>query len=368
MTDNIFRPKYTLTPKIKFAIADIERDAWLVDKMLIMPKHATWIRRNITAERAAGTVRIEGGTLDDADVRELMRTPPKATMSEEERANRNALSAYDFVDYLSDQYDLPITEAMIRQINREFMYGFLDKIPGVYRTGEIAIYGFTPPNQGDVPDHMRAFARWFREETELDPVLRAGIAHIHLVAVHPFWDGNGRTARALATLLLQRSPHRFKKLLSLESHMFTVRDEYLTAIERTLGTHFSTDYDATPWLEFFTLQLSVNASTLTNILTDWHREMEGIYANANDAGLRQRQADGIVFALQAGKITRPDYVEITGVSSPTASRDLAHLVEKGYLVAKGNTRARVYYPAKEKKPQDEEHTKQPSLFKNGGQS
>lgn len=362
MTDNILQPNYTITPAIEAAIEGIERDAWMIDKMLIMPKHETWIRRNVTAERASGTVRIEGGTLDQAEVRELMRTPPKAAMGEDERANRNALSAYDFVDYLSDQSDLPIDEATIRQINREFMRGFLDKTPGAYRVGEIKIYGFTPPNQGDVPDLMREFAGWLRQDSDLNPVLRAGIAHIHLVAIHPFWDGNGRTARALATLIMQKSPHRFKKLLALESHMFKARDEYLSAIERTLGPHFSTDYDVTQWLEFFSLHVSINASNLADILTDWHREMEKIYASANQRGLRQRQAEAFVFAFQTGKITRSDYVEITGVSSPTASRDLVDLVEKGFLRPDGNTRARVYYPLREGKSQDEQNEKQPSLI------
>lgn len=344
MNDSIFRPNYTISSRIETSIEDIKRSAWLVKNMLIMPKHETWIRRNVSVQRAAGTTRIEGANMDEEEVRDMIRKAPKAAPSEDERANRNALRAYEFVDYLSDQSDLPINQAMIRQINREFMLGFPDNImPGVYRTGEIKIGAFTPPNQGDVPGHVSAFTQWLQEESELHPILRAGLAHIQLVAIHPFWDGNGRTARALATLIMQRSQFDFKKLLSLEGHIFAIRDEYLTAIERTLGSEFSTDYDATPWLEFFTTQLSAHSSNLTDVLTDWHRVMDRIYAAMSDSGLNYRQEDGVIFARQTGKITRADYIEITDASPSTASRDLASLVEKGFLIAKGERRARVYF-------------------------
>ena len=204
---------------------------------------------------------------------------------------------------------------------------------------------YTPPDQGDVPGLMRSFALWLRQNAdEVHPVARAGIAHIHSIAIHPFWDGNGRTSRALATLILQRSPFGFRKLLSLESYLFGDRDSYFAAIERTLGTSFSQEYDATTWLEFFALALRQHVSEFVAGLTDWHRQMQEVYRIAAEKGWAQRQADGFAFAHQAGKITRPEYIEITGVSPVTASRDLAQLVGIGVLIPEGKTRSRVYYP------------------------
>ncbi len=217
--------------------------------------------------------------------------------------------------------------------------------PGVYRKGQNMVGKFTPPDQGDVPALMRSFALWLRQEDGIHPVVKAGLAHIHLVAIHPFWDGNGRTARGMATLLLQRSQFGFRKLLSLESQLFANRDSYLTTLEQTLGTRFSLDYDATPWLEEFTLALATEVQRLEDNLTDWHRRVQENYHIADTMGLAHRKVDGHVFAMRTGQITRADYMQITGVSAITASRDLAALVQAGVLIPEGKTRSRIYRPA-----------------------
>lgn len=349
MNDNIFSPQYTTTPVMRSAWEGLERRIWPVDNLLLMPKHETWVRREVQVQRAVGTTRIEGAGLDDAAVRSLIREGRGRNPTADEQANINALQAYEFIDFLSDQQDIPIDELVIRQLNRFFMTGAAESLtPGVYRKGQNAVMSYTPPDQGDVPGLMRALASWLRQDAEdLHPVAKAAMAHIQMIAIQPFWDGNGRTARGLATLMLQRSKFQFRKLLSFEGYLSDEREKYFSAIERTLGTQFAGEYDATPWLEFYTLALHEHIREFVDGLTDWHRNMQEVYSNAAVQGWTPRQADGLVFAYQAGKITRPDYIEITGVSPVTASRDLASLVEAGILVPVGNTRARVYFPVGE---------------------
>jgi Fic family protein len=343
MNDSIFTPKFDNTQKISITLKDIDRDRWLIDKQLLMPKHEAWLRREIKVRRAAGTTQIEGANLDEAAVNKLADRALGGRYTKDEQANINALDAYEFIDYLSDQQDIAIDELVIRELNRKFLRGSAETLtPGAYRKGQNLVGNFTPPDQGDVPGLMRSFALWLREEDEIHPVLKAGIAHIHLVAIHPFWDGNGRTARGLSTLILQRSLFGFRKLLALESHLFAIRDSYFTAIERALGTRFDLNYDATSWLEFFTLSLSAEAKRLVTKLTDWHRDMEDIYRISENDGWIRRQADGLMFAFHTGQITRSDYIEITGVSPVTASRDLAAMVKAGLLIPEGKTRTRIY--------------------------
>ncbi len=348
MIDSIFTPRFNVTPAINAAIQDIERQRWLVDNMLLMPRHEAqlrWLWRDVRIRRASGTTRIEGAGLDEAAVSKLIKRGPLGKYTEDEQENMNALEAYEFIDYLSDQHDIPIDELVIRQLNRYFIRTALETLtPGVYRRGRNTVGNFTPPDQGDVPALMRSFALWLREEDETHPVLKAALAHIHLVAIHPFWDGNGRTARGLSTLIFQRSPLGLRKLLSLESYMFGIRDNYLGAIERTLGTNFSLEYDATPWLEFFTLSSKVHVEGLVGMLTDWHRMMQNIHEVAEKKGWTQRQIESYAFAAQRGQITRSDHMAITGVSPATASRDLAELVAAGMLIPDGNTRSRIYRP------------------------
>lgn len=346
MNDSIFSAQYTTTPTMDFYLKDLDRQKWLIDNLLLMPKHEVWIRREVQVKRAAGTTLIEGASLDEDAVRDLTNLGAGAKLTEDEQANVNALEAYEFIDFLSDQPDIPIDELVIRQLNRYFMNGAAETLtPGAYRKGPNRVGEFITPDQGDVPPLMRAFALWLREDDEdLHPVIKAGLAHIHLVAIHPFGDGNGRTARGLAALILQRSTFGFRKLLSLESHLFDIRDDYFSAIEQTLGKEFSLDYDTSRWLEFFIVTMNAHVGKLTAGLTDWHRMMRDAHQIFAQKGWQERQADAFAFALQVGKIRRSDYIQITGVSPVTASRDLAELVKGGVLIAEGKTRRRIYRP------------------------
>ena len=334
---------------VKSHLEHVDRQRWLIDNMLIMPKHEAWLHRDVSIQRAAGTTRIEGASLDEEDVRRLDRAAPARKLSEDERANVNALRAYEFIDFLSDQADVPVDELVIRELNRYFIDGAPElHTPGVYRKGPNKVGDYAPADQGDVPALMRSFALWFRDQDDTHPIVKAGIAHIHLIAIHPFWDGNGRTARGISTLLLQRSPFGFRKLLSLESFFFGARDRYFTAIERTLGAHFVPGYDATPWLESFVTAIQAHADWLIEQLRDWHRMMQDLQESGAEVGLMERQVDGQMFANRTGQITRSDYIDVTGVSPITASRDLAKLVELGFLEPEGKTRSRIYRPAQQK--------------------
>jgi Fic family protein len=341
-------PKYVMTRKAQEHIETLERSSWLIQNMLIMPKHEVWFKRQVAVRRAAATTRIEGATLGDDDVKALARRTAGANLTEDERANVNALAAYRLIDDLSDDPAVPVNELLIRQLNREFLRDLSDVLtPGKYRTGQNTVGGFAPPDQGDVPDLMREFSAWLEREDGTHPVVRAALAHIQFVAIHPFWDANGRVARGLATLILQRSEVNFKRLASLESYLYRHRDDYFTAIERTLGETFSRDYDATRWIEFFARSLAAHSDELQRELTDWHRRMEVVYKEMDASDISRRQADGVAFAIQMGRLTRADYAEITGVSELTASRDLARLVTKEWIEPLGEGRGR-YYTARER--------------------
>ena len=344
--DSIFNPQYTITPTIQAQIDEFERNQWLIQNLLLMPQHEEWLHRDVRVSRAASTTRIEGSTLDEDAVGRLAARSMVRAQSEDEQDNINALQAYEFIDFLSDQADLPVDELVIRQLNRYFIATATPTLtPGAYRKGQNSVGGYQPPDQGDVPGLMRSFALWLRRDDDgLHPAVKSGLAHLHLLALHPFWDGNGRTSRGLETLLLQRSSFDFKKLLSLEATLLGMKDGYFSAISRSLGNQFKDGYDATPWLEFSTSALVVCSRSLVEQTTAWHKKMSELYSYGPQAGLSSRQTDGLMYANQMGQITRGGYIEVTGVSMATASRDLADLVAKGFLTLAVKTRDRVYRP------------------------
>lgn len=353
MTDTTFTPAFTQTDSISASLAEIERNAWLIEHMLLMPRYEAWIHREVTYERASATTRIEGIGEDEDE-----RTPDSVRKTTEQ-ANANAVRAYEFIDYVSDLKDQPLDELVLRQINREFLHGAPATLtPGVYRKGQNTVGLYSPPDQGDVPSLMRQFVDWLQHGAE-HPVLAAGIAHLHFVAIHPFWDGNGRTARALEALILQRSEFHFRKLLSMEKRLLSVRPHYFAAIEHTLGRAFG-PYDATQWLEFYTATLALEVRELVGRLTTWHRHLENLYRAANEVGLQPRHADGMAFLLRLGQMTRSDYRDITGVSPVTASRDLKQLVDRDWIVPEGQTAARIYRPSEMMKETMENTTTRPT--------
>lgn len=137
--------------------------------------------------------------------------------------------AIDFVEALA-QLDRPLTEDDLRQIHRLVVEGLDYATPGQYRTGDIFIRGsrYEPPPPQEVPRRMRAFIEWLNqaEVPALHPVAVAARAHRELVTIHPFVDGNGRTARLLQNLLLMRRGFP-PAVLRLEE-----RPEYLRALEQ----------------------------------------------------------------------------------------------------------------------------------------
>ena len=345
MNDSIFNPNYTITTAIEHSLEEIDRNQWLIENMLLMPKHQAWLHREVRVRRSSGTTRIEGATLDETAVRNLAGGGGAGKLTEDERDNINAIQAYDFIDFISDQEDIPVDELVIRQLNRYFISTASEMVtPGAYRKGSNSVGDFRTPDQGDVPGLMRSFALWLREDDGLHPVLKAGIAHLHLVAIHPFWDGNGRTARGLETLMLQRSPFGFRKLISIETVLLNLKNDYFSAIGRSLGQEYFQGYDSTPWLEFSATVLKAASDDLVATTTDWNRMMQHGHDLWAAKGWPPRHVDGYAFAVQTGRITRSDYMEITGVSPATASRDLNDMVNVGVLRVEGKTRTRVYYP------------------------
>ena len=263
MINDTFKPLFNITSTIGVALEDIERQIWLVDHMLLMPKHDALDTQGGSSQAGRGYDSNWGSELAEDTVRGLLREGAVRSPAKDEQDTINALQAYSFVDFLSDHRELPIDELVIRQLNRFFLSGARGSVtPGVYRQGQDAAGRYSPPDYAIVPDLIRSLAQWLSQDTEdLHPVVKAGIAHIQLLAVQPFWEGNGRTARAIATLILQRSPFGFRKLLSLEGYLSQERDEYFSAIDLTLGTQYRRDYDATPWLEFLPLHGTITCKS-----------------------------------------------------------------------------------------------------------
>ena len=202
---------------------------------------------------------------------------------------------------------------------------------------------YVPPNAGDVPALMRQFGLWLRQDHDsADAPLVAGIAHLRLVELHPFWDGNGRTARALEALVLARHGFDFNRLLSPERQFVWELRRYFERIGGTVGHQYEDRRDLTEWLEYFLLSLQVEIRTVSDWLVDFRRFMESFRHGTEPLGLTSRQTDVLAYVHIHGSIRTREYERVFGMSGETARRDIAALVRLGAIRPVGQTRARRY--------------------------
>jgi Fic family protein len=187
---------------------------------------------------------------------------------------------------------------------------------------------YEAPPASHVAEDMSTFLGWFNTKTNIDPVMKAGLAHLWFVTIHPFDDGNGRIARAIADMALARSENSPQRFYSMSAQIRQERNGYYAILERTQKA----DMDVTRWMEWFLTCLGRaidGAQTLLGSVLAKARFWEHIRGVAlND---RQRLVLNQLLDGFEGKLTTAKYAKLTKSSHDTALRDIADMVEKGVL-------------------------------------
>ena len=260
--------------------------------------------------------------------------------------------ALDLVDDVAVRPDVRLDGGLVREIARRVLDGQSPLLtPGEYRRGENRVVDpdgtvvFTTPPSGDVPDLMASFTTWLREGAAREhAVVAAAMAHLELVAIHPFNDGNGRTARALSRLLLLRGAYGLGGLVSLEAYLDGDRATYFAAIRASLGAGYTAPYDATAFVSYF---LGAMIRAADHVLARIRALGEVALVIRRDivtGTIPNALMDGLAYAWVNRSVRPGDYQRLSGRSPASASRDLAAGVHAGYLVPSGRTRARVFLP------------------------
>lgn len=179
-----------------------------------------------------------------------------------------------------------------------------------------------------VAKEMERFLDWFEAPGNTDPLLIAGLAHLWFVTIHPFDDGNGRIARAIADMALARSERNPQRFYSMSAQIRRARNDYYITLERTQKGSL----DVTSWQEWFLscLQQAIEGArdTLNAVLQKarfWDRFAQQSL-NARQVKVLNRLLDGF-----AGKLTTSKWAKLTKCSQDTAYRDILDLVERGAL-------------------------------------
>ena len=208
---------------------------------------------------------------------------------------------------------------------------------GKYRSGEMQVVSgamgkekvhYQAPLPERVPAEMERFIAWVNNDEETDAVLKAAIAHLWFVSIHPFDDGNGRITRALTDMLLARSENCSKRFYSISAAIRVLQKEYYEVLERTQRG----DGDITEWilwfLSCFEKALDSTEETLSSVMRKaefWERHRD-VSFNERQRKLLNMQFDGFF-----GKLTSSKWAKIAKCSSDTALNDINDLIAKGVL-------------------------------------
>lgn len=288
---------------------------------------------------------IEGETLDVDQVRSSVARRLGLDIGGLQAADRHVEGVVEMMLDATQRYDQPLTterlfgwHASLFPTGRSGMHRITAGAWRDDRTAPMQVVSgpvgrervhFEAPAADRLDEEMRRFLEWFNADTGTEPVLKAALAHLWFVTIHPFDDGNGRIARAIADMSLARSEGSTQRFYSMSAQIRQERDDYYSILERTQkGT-----LDITPWMEWF-------LGCLTRAIERAQAALADVIARARfwetlrDVPLNERQRLMINMLLEGfeGKLTTSKWAALTKTSSDTALRDIQQLVDRGVLV------------------------------------
>jgi len=340
----MFKPNYKLTNEIINNIARVSADREAILMSPILPAVEDRLRREALISRTHHSTSIEGNPLSKPQVEIIIDGGKVAARPKDKREIENYAKVLRYLDSVADRKK--ITESMILRIQAMVTRKILlPKHSGKYRDRMVYIvdrFGrtvFTPPDTKLVPGLVRNLTNWLnnRESFNLHPVLVAGMAHYELVRIHPFTDGNGRTARALATLILYQRNFDIKHFFALDDYYNENREAYYTALQYVNQLTL----DLTQWLEYFAEGVAVQMDKLKKRIDSLAHE-PFLRKLKKRIILKERQWKLLEYLKEKDAITNLEYQNIAGVSREMAKRDLAFLVKEGIIKRFGKGR-QVYY-------------------------
>jgi Fic family protein len=312
------------------------------------------LRRGALARNIQASNAIEGYqvSLDDAAAAVVGSEPTEASEAAW-AAVGNYRDAMTYILQLAEDPHFQHSDGLIRSLH--FMMTKHDLVagPGLYRTGGVYIWSsetghglYDAPHYDDVPKLTAELADDLNGDRDTPPLVKAGMAHLNLVMIHPFKDGNGRMARALQTLVLAREQILWPELSSIEEYLGHNTKEYYQVLGEVGGNRWEPTRETRPWVRFVLCAHYRQAK----ILLHRAREAERIWAAVDErraaTGLDERNLSTLYKATVSNRVDRSDHLGAANVSERVASTDLKRMVDAGLLVAVGEKRGR-YYVANE---------------------
>jgi Fic family protein len=317
-------------------------------------KQAEGLRKYLTADAVAASNSIEGFRVSTVDVVDLMEGERDVEVSED---NREETLAYQrmmtYIQTLHKVPDFSFGKGLLNALHW-MLQGHrhtVTKPAGQWRGGPVyvtdprdpSIAAYTAPDADDVPGLMAELVDWLNHGDEVHPLIKAAMAHLHLVSIHPWSEGNGRMSRSLQTLMIAREGVLAPEFSSIEAWLGRPGNtwEYYRELNDR-GDRYLPDQDVASWLRFNLTAYHQQAQTVSNHM----RRSGDVLALLTDftasRGLDERLVSALHEVAMTGRVRRLRYEHAEGLSVQQAQRDLRDLTASGILESVGRTRARYY--------------------------
>ena len=273
-----------------------------------------------------------------------------ATVVGRDRDIQEVLNYRNVLSFIEQYTNKEISSDTLKHIHSLTVHRMLpEEVVGEYRrtqvvvknsaTGEIT---FRPPPAIEIPFLIDAFLRWINSvgPDDIHAALKAGITHYELVRIHPFLDGNGRVARATATLMLFKEGYDIKRFFSLEEYY----DREPLAYYEALQSVAKQEGNLTAWLEYFTEGIAIELTRIKEKVKSLSTDLKIKKSlGGQQLALSERQIKIVEFVQENGFLQNKTFFELFPmISEDTVLRELKDLIAKGILKKEGSTKGVKY--------------------------
>lgn len=359
----MFSPQFTITNNLLIYIARIEAAKALIDHSPLVPAWEAKFRDEALNRTVHFGTKIEGNDLTESQAQQVVRMET-ATDSQaiaqttgliaRERDIQEVINYRNVIKWIDGQHAADPSHiltidtlrtlhslTMQQLIDQHYIGNFRDK-QVIVRSASDGGVAFRPPVAVEIPYLINDFFEWMssKEAVHLHPIFKAAITHYQLVYVHPFIEGNGRTARAMASLVLYTSGYDFKRFFSIEQYFDSDVEKYYQAL---LSVQQSQNRDLTYWLEYFCYGLAIETDKIKSQVMKLSKDLKLKQELGQQVALSERQIILLELLQKQGKVSSQDAQAILpNVSVDTILRDLKDLIEKKIVVKEGVTKGVTY--------------------------
>lgn len=356
---DMFIPKYSITNKILKDIGIVEAAKEVIMNAPLVPAWEAKFRKEAIERTIHHGTHLEGNVLSEEEVRDVLEGQEVIARDRDIQEVINYRNVLKFIDSIQAQigssgaYNFTLETILeIHRLTTEKI--LLEGSTGKFRIRQVVIrntktgqISYTPPPAVEVPYLMEDLVHWINsdEAKQVHPVIKAGIIHYEIARIHPFVDGNGRVARAVATLVMFLDGYDIRKFFSFEQYFDENPMQYYLTLQAVsnqlvLDTH---ERDLTPWLEYFTEGVAI----------ELHRVKEKVQRISVDARVKDRLGEQLI--LTERQMTIMEYLHrhksmqnkdfrkiFPDYSDDTVLREIQFLRKKGLIKKVGGTKRATY--------------------------